>query len=140
MRYTLPREAPSVLHPGKMKWNGYSVTEITGPFYLLSVRMSTLYKEPTSALHPDAFYTATQRTTISSSLWQDKVERSFSLRNHRIILSSQCEDALYTATRSTISSSPWQDEMERNHRSLLSSQCEDDFYTVQKTTISSSPW
>ncbi|KRX31678.1 hypothetical protein T06_10506, partial [Trichinella sp. T6] len=44
----------------------------------------------------DAFYTATRRTTISSSPWQDKVERSFSLRNHRITLSSQCEDTFYT--------------------------------------------
>ncbi|KRZ51568.1 hypothetical protein T02_7093 [Trichinella nativa] len=127
MRYTLPHEAPSVLHPGKMKWNGYSVSEITGPFYLLSVRMiSTLYKEPPSALHPDA------------SPWEDEVERSFSFRNHRIILSSQCEDAFYTVQRTTISASPWLDKVERsfslrNHRITLSSQCEDTFYTVQRT-------
>ncbi|KRX79248.1 hypothetical protein T06_9514 [Trichinella sp. T6] len=127
MPSTLPHEEPpSALHPGKIKWN-----EITGSLYPLSVRIpSTLYKEP-----------------ISSSPWQDKVEGSFSLRNHRITLSSQCEDAFYTATRSTtISSSPWQDEMERifslrNHRSVLSSQCENAFYTATRSiTIGSSPW
>ncbi|KRX11703.1 hypothetical protein T07_14616 [Trichinella nelsoni] len=34
---------------------------------------------------------------LTSSPWQDKVERLFSLRNHRIILSSQCEDAFFTS-------------------------------------------
>ncbi|KAL1228764.1 ATP-dependent helicase/nuclease subunit [Trichinella spiralis] len=77
----------------------------------------------------DAFYTALRRTTLSSSPWQDEVERLFSLRNHRSILSSQCEDAFYT-----LDPSPWQDEMKRsfslrNHRIILSSQCEDAFYT-----------
>ncbi|KAL1228771.1 Protein translocase subunit SecA [Trichinella spiralis] len=93
------------------------------------------------------------------SPWQDKMERSFSLRNHRIILSSQCGDAFYTATqyqpqlftlcedafytalrRTTLSSSPWQDEVERlfslrNHRIISSSQCEDAFYTPRPFTL-----
>ncbi|KRY04035.1 hypothetical protein T01_8403 [Trichinella spiralis] len=69
------------------------------------------------------------------------MERSFSLRNHRIILSSQCEDAFYTALRrTTLSSSPWQDEVERlfslrNHRIISSSQCEDAFYTPRPFTL-----
>ncbi|KRX23485.1 hypothetical protein T07_8849 [Trichinella nelsoni] len=44
----------------------------------------------------DAFCTV-QGTTQNTSPWQDKVQRSFSLRNHRIILSSQCEDAFFTS-------------------------------------------
>ncbi|KRX30072.1 hypothetical protein T05_4037, partial [Trichinella murrelli] len=35
------------------------------------------------------------------------------LRNHRITLSSQCEDAFYTVQLTTISSSPWLDKVER---------------------------
>ncbi|KRY94716.1 hypothetical protein T11_7937 [Trichinella zimbabwensis] len=33
----------TTLHPGRIKWHGYSVSEITGPLYLLSVELlSTL--------------------------------------------------------------------------------------------------
>ncbi|KRX11939.1 hypothetical protein T07_7108 [Trichinella nelsoni] len=86
------------------------------------------------------------------------MERLFSLRNHRIILSSQCGDAICTVHRTNFSFPPWQDEVERvrmlstlpheeqltfspwqdkverlfslrNHRIILSSQCEDAFFT-----------
>ncbi|KRX34344.1 hypothetical protein T09_2018, partial [Trichinella sp. T9] len=90
----LLEEPPSDLHPGKIKWIGHSKSP---DHFIFSVRMLA---------------TSTRSTTISSSPWKDEMERIFSLRNHRSVLSSQCEDAFYTVQRTTISSSPWQDKVE----------------------------
>ncbi|XP_003375409.1 hypothetical protein Tsp_08403 [Trichinella spiralis] len=114
-------EPPSTLHPGEIKWNGHSCG--------------------------DPFCTFPRRTTFSSSPWQDKVERSFSLRKYHTILSTQCGDPFCTfARRTTLNSSPWRDKVERSfslrkYQTILSTQCEDPFCTFpRRTTLSSSPW